>query len=239
MKYGICSLSVIPMRANPAHESELVSELLYNDIYNVIDENDDWLKIKCCYDAYEGWIRKLQHHSISDKEFQDYLSKGKYIINQAYSLYNDKILSFGSKIFEKTDDSIPLRKTFDTQILVESALKFINVPYRWGGKSVMGIDCSAFVQLCAKAAGYKLARDASQQVASGNTIASLSESQPGDIAFFDNKNKNIIHVGILLPDKTIIHASGKVRIDKIDAIGIYNEELKAHTHHLCIIKRLS
>ena len=239
MKYGICILSVIPIRANPVHESELVSELLFNDIYNVIDENEEWIKIQCHYDTYEGWIRKLQHHNINDKELQDYLSRDKYIINQTYSSYNNQILSFGSKIFEKTDDSIPFRKSFDKQLLLESAMKLINVPYRWGGKSIMGIDCSAFVQLCAKVAGYKLPRDASQQVAFGKTISSLPEAQSGDIAFFENKSKRITHVGILLSGNTIIHASGKVRIDKIDNIGIYNEELMTYTHNLCTIKRLS
>ena len=237
MEYGICQLSVIPIRAEASHESELVSELLYNDIYEITDENEEWVRIKCCYDGYEGWIRRLQHHNISGKEFQDYLSMNKYIINQAYSFYNDQVLSFGSKVFEKTDDSILLTKTFNKQLLIESAMKLKNAPYRWGGKSIMGIDCSAFVQLCAKVAGYKLPRDASQQVAFGKTISSLPEAQSGDIAFFENKSKHITHVGILLSGNTIIHASGKVRIDKIDNIGIYNEELRTHTHNLCSIKK--
>lgn len=238
MKYGICPLSVVPMRANPAHESELVSELLFNDIYKIIDENEEWIKIRCCFDAYEGWIRKLQHRGISEKEFQEYITKDKYIINQACIFYNDKILSFGSKLFEKTNDSILLRDKFDRQLLVESALKLKNVPYRWGGKSIMGIDCSAFVQLCAKVAGYKLPRDASQQVKFGEIVSSLSEAQSGDIAFFENENGRVTHVGILISNDTIIHASGKVRIDKIDDTGIYNEETKSHTHNLYSIKRL-
>lgn len=238
MKYGICSLSVIPMRANPAHESELVSELLFNDIYTIVDENEEWLKIKGCYDAYEGWIRKLQHQSISHDEYQGYISREKYIINKAFSLYDNKILSFGSKIFEKTSDSILLRNNFDRLSFTESALKLKDVPYRWGGKSVMGIDCSAYVQLCAKVAGYKLPRDASQQAEHGTEIPSLTSAYPGDIAFFENNNKRITHVGILLSEDKIIHASGKVRIDKIDSTGIYNEELKGYTHHLAYIKRL-
>lgn len=239
MKYGICSLSVIPMRANPAHESELVSELLFNDIYEIVNENEEWIKVRSCYDAYEGWIRKMQHCDISNEDLQDYLYRDKYIINQAYSLYKDKILSFGSKLFEETNDSILLRRTFDRQIMVDSALKLKDVPYRWGGKSIMGIDCSALVQLCAKVAGFKLPRDASQQVAFGYTISSLSEAKYGDIAFFENENKKITHVGILLSSDKIIHASGKVRIDKIDDNGIFNEESGSYTHRLCCIKRLS
>lgn len=239
MKYGICSLSVVPMRANPAHESELVSELLFNDTYEVIEDFHEWIKIRCQYDSYEGWIRKLQHREIDENEHNVFLKKDKYIISSPVAYCNHHVLSFGSVVLEQTENSIAMRKDFSPAIMVESAMKLLGVPYRWGGKSVMGIDCSALVQLCAKAAGLKLPRDASQQGDFGDTIVSLSEAQSGDIAFFINGNKRITHVGILLSNNTIIHASGKVRIDRIDDIGIYNEDLKCHTHQLHAIKRLS
>ena len=238
MRYGICKLSVVPMRKEASHESELVSELLFNDIYEVIDENDEWVKIRCMYDLYEGWVRKLQHFEIDDKEHNEYLKKDKYIITSPISYYNNKVLSFGSKIFEERENSILLRKKFDSRIMIESAIKLLDTPYRWGGKSVMGIDCSAFVQLCAKAAGYKLPRDASQQVNHGVTVSFLSEARSGDIAFFENENRRITHVGILLSNDKIIHASGKVRIDTLDQTGIFNKETNRHTHVLSVIKRL-
>ena len=237
MRYGICKLSVVPMRKEASHTSELVSELLFNDIYSIIDENEEWLKIQCMYDSYEGWIRKLQHEEITDNELQDYISREKYIVNIPTIYHEDMILSFGSKVFEKIDGTIPLSKTFNSDTITESAFKMINVPYRWGGKSIMGIDCSAFVQLCAKIAGYKLPRDASQQYDFGDTV-DLSEAQSGDIAFFENKEHRIIHVGILLSRNMIIHASGKVRIDTIDETGIFNMELNTYTHYLCKVKRL-
>ena len=238
MRYGICKLSVVPMRKEASHESELVSELLFNDIYEVIDENAEWVKIRCMYDLYEGWVRKLQHFEIDDKEYNEYLKKDKYIITSPISYYNNKVLSFGSKIFEERENSILLRKKFDSRIMIESAIKLLDTPYRWGGKSVMGIDCSAFVQLCAKAAGYKLPRDASQQVNHGATVSFLSEARSGDIAFFENENRRITHVGILLSNDKIIHASGKVRIDTLDQTGIFNKETNRHTHVLSVIKRL-
>ncbi|MBR5147141.1 MAG: C40 family peptidase [Bacteroidales bacterium] len=237
MRYGICKLSVVPMRKEASHTSELVSELLFNDIYSIIDENEEWLKIQCLYDSYEGWIRKLQHEEITDNELQDYISREKYIVNMPTIYHEDMILSFGSKVFEKIDGTIPLSKTFSSDTITESAFKMLNVPYRWGGKSIMGIDCSAFVQLCAKIAGYKLPRDASQQYDFGDTV-DLSEAQSGDIAFFENKEHRIIHVGILLSRNMIIHASGKVRIDTIDETGIFNMELNTYTHYLCKVKRL-
>ena len=238
MRYGICKLSVVPMRKEASHESELVSELLFNDIYEVIEENDEWVKVRCLYDLYEGWVRKLQHYEISDKEYNECLKKVKYIITSPISYYNNKVLSFGSKIFEERENSILLRKKFDSRIMVESAIKLLDTPYRWGGKSIMGIDCSAFVQLCAKVAGFKLPRDASQQVNHGVTVNFLSDAKLGDIAFFENENRRITHVGILLSNDKIIHASGKVRIDTLDQTGIFNKETNRHTHVLSVIKRL-
>ena len=238
MRYGICKLSVVPMRKEASHESELVSELLFNDIYEVIEENDEWVKVRCLYDLYEGWVRKLQHYEINDKEYNECLKKDKYIITSPISYYNNKVLSFGSKIFEERENSILLRKKFDSRIMVESAIKLLDTPYRWGGKSIMGIDCSAFVQLCAKVAGFKLPRDASQQVNHGVTVNFLSDAKSGDIAFFENENRRITHVGILLSNDKIIHASGKVRIDTLDQTGIFNKETNRHTHVLSVIKRL-
>ena len=238
MRYGICNLSVVPMRKEASHTSELVSELLFNDIYKIIDENDEWLKIQCMYDSYEGWIRKLQHNEITENELNDFISKEKFIVNVPTINYDNMVLSFGSKVFKHVEGSIPLSKNYDSDALIESTFKMLSTPYRWGGKSIMGIDCSAFVQLCAKIAGYKLPRDASQQYDFGDTVTDLSEAQAGDIAFFENKEHRIIHVGILLAKNIIIHASGKVRIDAIDTTGIFNNELNAYTHYLCKIKRL-
>ncbi len=226
------------MRKEMSHESELVSELLFNDIYEVTEENGDWIRIKTLYDSYVGYLRTLQHFEISENELEEYVSREKYIVNEPVCSYNNNVLTFGSKIFEKHVNAIPLRKFYDPNIMVECAIKLLGTPYRWGGKSVMGIDCSAFVQLCAKVAGCKLPRDASQQVECGKQIDNLSEAKAGDLAFFKNENNRITHVGILLSNDKIIHASGKVRIDTIDSKGIYNKELKRYTHETAILVQL-
>lgn len=231
-------MSVVPMRKEASHESELVSELLFNDIYEIIDENHEWLKIRCLYDSYEGWIRKLQHNELSQEKLNEYIAKDKYIINSPVSYYNFKVLSFGSKIFENKPNSIMLRDSFSPKIMVESAIKLLDTPYRWGGKSIMGIDCSALVQLCAKVAGFKLPRDASQQVNHGDIVMYGNEIKAGDLAFFENEDRKITHVGILLSNDKIIHASGKVRIDTFDQTGILNKDTNRHTHVLSVIKRL-
>jgi cell wall-associated NlpC family hydrolase len=121
--------------------------------------------------------------------------------------------------------------------IVEHALFYLNAPYLWGGKTLFGIDCSGFVQAVFKMAGIKLQRDASQQALEGSLVDFLPAVNAGDVAFFDNAEGRITHVGILLNSKEIIHASAKVRIDPIDDQGIFNKELKRYTHKLRIIKR--
>jgi len=82
-----------------------------------------------------------------------------------------------------------------------------------------------------------LLRDAYLQATQGESVGFLQEVKCGDLAFFDNAEGRITHVGILLNESEIIHASGKVRIDKIDNAGIINTDTGLRTHQLRIIKR--
>lgn len=230
--FGICTLSAIPVRKDPQHESELVTELLFNDLYEVLENHGDWMRIKMEYDGYEGWIRGLQHFEIQEDAYRALSTMDSYVVNKPVELYDSKVLTFGTTIYSKDKCCI------EANSFINNALLLLDVPYRWGGKTVFGIDCSAFVQLCAKTIGIKLPRDASQQVECGEDVYFLTEARPGDIAFFENEEHKIVHVGIILDNEKIIHASGKVRIDSLDQTGIFNKDLGKHTHFLSAIKRL-
>ncbi len=116
--------------------------------------------------------------------------------------------------------------------------RYLNTPYLWGGKSSVGIDCSGFTQQVFKILGIPLLRDAYQQATQGEAVNSLVEATCGDLAFFDNEQSRITHVGIMIDNKTIIHASGYVRIDKIDEEGITHSITGKRTHKLWGVKRM-
>lgn len=232
--FGICRYSTVCVKKEPSHSSELVTELLFNDLYETIENQDDWIKIRMEYDGYEGWINIKQHQEIPEEAYNALISKGKSVICNPVEVFDGKILTFGTTIFGNSDSNPDFAKE-----MIYNGLKLLDVPYRWGGRTVFGIDCSGFVQLCAKSVGVKLPRDASQQVKCGEDMYFLTEAKPGDLAFFENEEHHIVHVGIIIEGERILHASGKVRIDSLDQTGIFNKETGKHTHFLAAIKRIA
>lgn len=239
MSYGICNLSVMPIRKEGSHTSEMVSQLLYNELYEVLDEKPGWYLIKTLEDQYEGWIQAIQHEEISASAFLELQAQTRYLVDQTVLEHKGRLLSIGTVLYEPVFGAMTLPERFTPTLMIDFAQKLLETPYLWGGRSIFGIDCSGFVQLCARAAGKLLPRDASQQIQEGELVYFLPEIQPGDLAFFGNEDGRIVHVGMMLDNERIIHASGKVRIDYLDQTGIFNKERNEHTHRLQVIKRIS
>jgi hypothetical protein len=249
MRYGICNLSVVPLRIEPSDRSEMTSQVLYGEFFKILEQRKEWSRIRLAYDKYEGWIDNKQYLEISKLDYDSLNSE-----NQNYSA---DFIEFIQDADERLT-SIPIGSTlsgikllghcYDGKIvndspnkpkLIETALLFLNSPYLWGGKTPFGIDCSGFTQMVYKLNGIKLFREASKQATQGDALSFIEESEPGDLAFFDDAEGNIIHVGIIMEDNHIIHAHGKVRIDRLDQSGIYNVDLKTHTHKLRVIKQIA
>ncbi len=122
--------------------------------------------------------------------------------------------------------------------IVSTAFMYLNAPFLWGGRTPFGLDCSGFTQMVYKINGYALLRNASFQASQGEVLSFIEESEPGDLAFFDNSEGEIVHVGIILSDNYIIHCHEKVRIDRLDQSGIYNVDTKRHSHKLRVMKQI-
>ena len=255
MTYGICNLSVIPVRKEARHASEMVTQLLYNETYTVLDKTHEWVLIRFqngsstpvtsietdleSFDYYQGWIQAKQFCEISDEDYNALKTKPVYLINKAIAEYKGKILSMGTVLFEPHPDAIEMPTEIHPEKMVDYAKLLLGAPYLWGGCSAMGIDCSGLTQVCGRLAGLSLPRDANQQVACGELVYFLQETRPGDLAFFGDEDGRITHVGIVMGNEQIIHASGQVRIDYLDQTGIFNKEKNEHTHRLQAIKRLN
>ena len=255
MNYGICNLSVIPLRIEPNDESEMVSQVLFGEHFKVLEKSKQWRKIRLAYDTYEGWIDVKQYLKITKEQYQkldkvpitltnqlvDFVSNKKnellpILIGSTLPFYMKNTLELATNTYTFEGQTISKRGSKDD--ILKTTFFYANAPYLWGGKTPFGIDCSGFTQMVYKLNGIKLYRDASQQASQGEVLSFIEESEPGDLAFFDNKEGDIIHVGIIMANNYIIHASGHVRIDRLDQSGIFNEELKKHTHKLRVIKKI-
>lgn len=253
--YGICRVSVAPLRSEPSDKAENASQLLFGEYVEVLEKSDRWWYVRAEYDGYEGWMDFKQLAVIKAEEYEEGKTTKTVVPATPLNVITDDdetsyYLSPGSNLPDLKDDSCIIgQKEFklhfspaefafkDIDKLIKDALFFRNSPYLWGGRSFFGIDCSGFVQTVFKLNGIKLKRDAWQQAEEGATVDFLPEVLTGDVAFFDNEEGRIIHVGIMLSPSEIIHASGKVKIDPIDGQGIYSAELGRYTHKLRIIKR--
>ena len=251
MQFGISILSVIPIRELPSDKSEMTTQLIFGEHYKILEQRKKWSRIKIAHDKYTGWISNNQVHIIYQEEYdkldKEIVTLTTDILDIIEGESNQPIVIGSLLPAYKSDHALIKNKMYkflgkktqgfsEKKHLVNNALIFLNTPYLWGGRTPFGIDCSGFTQIVYRLQGINIPRDAYQQAEVGNTLSFIEESEEGDLAFFDNSEGEITHVGIIMNNNNIIHASGKVRIDKLDQQGIFNIEKKIHTHKLRIIK---
>jgi len=252
MEIYICENVFVPLRSGPSHKSEMLSQVLFGEKYRIIDHIGHWNKIETLFDNYTGWIDEdhIQNsHGSEDSNGQVlnrsllcYKSdKTKLVLEAGCEIYEP---DFDKKIFSAGENKYSTGSDFSSaylkvsESLADTSMKFINSPYIWGGRIPSGIDCSGFVQLVYKIQGINIPRDSWQQAEAGESISFIEESLPGDLVLFDDERGKITHVGMILAQGLVIHASGRVRIDNIDHQGIYKNEIKGYSHKLRTIRRI-
>ena len=258
--FGFCNLSVVPCRREPSDKSEMVTQLLFGEHFEILEEHKNWVYISSAIDGYKSWIDRKQYLPISQETFDKLGSESHSRTSDIVGIITETTANtsfpvpIGSRLpflkGKEKEFSVESKSySFDGSVttpgakpkrssIVEDSFIYLNAPYLWGGRTPFGIDCSGFTQMVYRLNGMKLQRDASMQVEQGETLDFPEEAKPGDLAFFDNEEGAITHVGIVLPDMKIIHASGRVHIDKLDHLGIYSEEKRNYTHNLRILKTL-
>ncbi len=256
--YGICPLSSLPVRAQSSDSSEMVTQLLFGETFEVIAAQKQWRQIKITYDGYMGWIDEKQilhiteaeHAQLKNSEMACTLelvqmiegTKGHFpiLIGSSLPHWDGKKSQLGTKDFKYKGRVVnAANKRATGEEVANYANKYLGAPYLWGGRSPMGIDCSGLMQVVFKLVGIPLLRDASQQATQGKTVEQLTDAKVGDLAFFSKQDaEKIIHVGIVLDNQRIIHASGEVRIDELHESGIFRKDRQTYTHRLRSIKRM-
>ncbi len=258
LAYAFCNVPVMPLRSEPDHKAEQTSQLLFGEKAEIIDVNNkDWAHIHCAWDGYEGWCKYSQLADIPKKEFR---KETKYLAGS----HSDRLIMPAGEMWLPLGCDLTGLKggkikptheagkykgaklrvkdaTLSGDKLEKAALHYLHAPYQWGGRSIAGIDCSGLTQMAFKLCNHALPRDAAQQAQAGQLVDFLQHAECGDLAFFDNKEGKIVHVGIILNSQNIIHAtdtSGRVVIDRIDQGGIVSVSLKKRTHSLRMVRRM-
>ncbi len=260
MRYGISNLSIVPVRSEPREKSEMCTQILFGEHYTILEEQAKWCHVELAIDGYQGWIDRIMVNEVDEQYFLQLSEIPLTVTTDVFNIvqmrgdYTNFLIVAGSTLpnFE------PVTRTFQIggivytiqgnsinplsrsvrEVIIENALKYFNSPYLWGGRSPFGVDCSGFTQVLYKMAGLSIPREAQQQSLMGDNLSFVEEALPGDLAFFDNEDGAIVHVGIIWEKNKIIHSSGKVRIDNVDHFGIHNIDTKRYTHQMRLMRRL-
>lgn len=257
--YGIIRIGVVAGKADATHKSEMVTQLLFGETFKIITTKNEWYFVENTADGYKCWILRGGFNLLSEEEYQEQVTHKIYLTfdpisrlrlkgHEAIYVPCSSILPnfdpetnhghIGDKQYTYDGNIVPFKQKPSAEKVLVKANKMLNAPYLWGGKSIMGIDCSGFVQSVYKACGLQLPRDASQQAEVGEKVKKIDDAHAGDLAFFSNPEGKITHVGIIMGNGKIIHASGRVKICSIDKKGIFDDELGDYSHKLSLIKRV-
>lgn len=254
MDTGIISKSLAAVRKEPSETSEMVNQMLFGETFEIVENYKGWLRIIGHFDGYYGWLDSRLTENITNinltengrlantlfraKETNSELSTIHLCPGSILFNFENGTFINGETKYSLIDNPFHEISSNTSDAITQLANLYINSPYLWGGKSPFGIDCSGLVQVIYKIAGVNLPRDASQQSTIGNTIEFIDHIKTGDLAFFDNEDGAITHVGIIMDKGQIIHSSGFVRIDKFDHQGIFNTLTNKYSHKLRVIKRV-
>lgn len=254
--YGVCHMSSVPIRARPSNRGQMVSQLLFGETFEVLEEEERWVKIQCTWDKSKGWINNQQFQEITEERLERIQQQPAYsleITQPALSRDYYLPLLMGSTLpnydginFRLNDTRytysgqavLPHLLTPSADLAIRIARKYLYAPELPGGRSPFGIDASGFAQMIFKLMNIKIARTPARQALRGKVVHFVSEARPGDLAFFENERNKVHHVGMIMPDLEIIHVAGQVRIDRLDHYGIFNTVSKRYTHKLRVVKRI-
>ena len=212
---------VSALRPRPEASAGIDTELLFGETVQVLDRADGWAWVKADFDSYVGYLREealeadgAATHIVAVPRTFAYsgpdlrtpaafaLSMGSRLIIVGESeTRGTRYLTLAGGQSVVAGHCLPVG-TAASDDYVAIAIRFLETPYLWGGRSGFGIDCSALVQLSMMMTGRKAPRDSDMQAAGLGTPIDRGELRRGDLVFWKG------HVALMEDEKTIIHANG-------------------------------
>lgn len=277
MNYAIALHSVVPVRAEAREQAEQITQMLFGELCMVEEQKSRWIRVHLLLDGQNGWVDSKMLIPMTEDEYAAYAEDLKTAAIVAFPVTYAVCENGGQTLPLTAGTRLPKYKvegedgtfnilgvdfrvtptfviekpyTLDADTLQKAVRFFFNIPYLWGGKNGLGMDCSGFTQIIFTLFGKQLPRNAAEQAKKGTAVADLAAAQAGDLVFFcpeeeDSEEKHITHVGILLDQERVLHCSARVRVEKIDAHGILSidgadspELNEKYTHKLLAIRRL-
>jgi len=253
--------SIVPVRAEARESTEQNTQILFGELCEILEEQPRWTRVRLESDGQEGWVDAKMICPMNSEEYASYraaldgaatvampmvyavsenngqtipLTAGTRLAN--YKDGRFEVLGVGFRIDPTMVITQPVE--LNQENLLKTVRFFINVPYLWGGKNALGMDCSGFTQVVMSLFGKHLLRNASEQATQGTPVETLKQAQAGDLVFFDHEDGRISHVGIAIDSERVIHCSGRVKVEKLDEKGIFSAEQGGYTHHLVSIRRM-
>jgi cell wall-associated NlpC family hydrolase len=225
-----------PLRDRPAHAAQQISELRQGERFLVLGGEGGWWLV-AGEDGYVGWLRSWTSRLLARDEWAALLGRRRGRFGQAAGVLRDAqgrplgplylgtpLLAAGAtdrvalvdgSVGALSPDTLESRDPRGAPgDLASLAARLLGAPYRWGGRSAGGVDCSGLVQLSALLAGFDLPRDSAQQAGRGSAVdLSAGAWRRGDLLFFHDP---VDHVGIHDGDGGLLHARGRVRRDRFE-----------------------
>ena len=197
MKTAHIVVPVADIYKNHTFKSEVVTQGFESEEVVILDTHNNWSKVEQ-WDGYRGWINHFYLGEISDryKGYEPYYHNGFRLDESDEAWWERSFI-----------DSDALRDS-----VIEDCKRFLGVPYKWGGKTPFGFDCSGLVQTVFRINGILMPRDSKDQhkVVKESKIELSINAKSGDLLFFKEDEK-ICHVAIYNKDMKFIHSSGKVK----------------------------
>ena len=190
--------------------SSCLTEAIYGESCQILDQNGNWIRIRC-EDGYMGWVNEFY----GEKSLKTNNPTHLIVFPNENGIFNSKF-PFGSMVNQHQKGAVRISEMLGFDQVIPIARNLLGTPYKWGGKTSLGIDCSGLVQSVLKVCGLMIPRDSHEQF---NYFAKdeiqLDQAKPGDLHFFGGDGK-VTHVGFSLGEKGILHSQGYVKVESLD-----------------------